>query len=225
MQIDGIIFDMDGTLNRSQKYYDAYQLTYPKVLSSLLNKSEKEVITLLTEGKRSIKHGFTKLIQHIGVDSSLFFARMAETMPIDDLIEKDDRLRSMMRDLKAVNLSLALHSNTGRSLVEGIISALGIGEGVFDVIVTSDESGLKPDPEPYLYTLSKLGLAPNRSIYVGDRVEMEIKTAKYLGMTTILLASGVIQSEEAGADQASYKIDDLYAIPEIVSNIRNNSVS
>lgn len=225
MQIDGIIFDMDGTLNRSQKYYDVYQLTYPKVLSIILNKSEKEVITLLNAGKRSIKHGFTKLIQHIGVDSSLFFARMAEAMPIDELIEKDERLRTMMRDLKGANLSLALHSNTGRSLVEGIITALGIGEGVFDVIVTSDESGLKPDPEPYLYTLSKLGLAPNRSIYVGDRVEMEIKTAKHLGMTTILLASRVITSEEAGADLASYEIDNLYAIPEMVSNIRNNSVS
>jgi len=225
MQIDGIIFDMDGTLNRSQKYYDVYQLTYPKVLSIILNKSEKEVITLLNAGKRSIKHGFTKLIQHIGVDSSLFFARMAEAMPIDELIEKDERLRTMMRDLKGANLSLALHSNTGRSLVEGIITALGIGEGVFDVIVTSDESGLKPDPEPYLYTLSKLGLAPNRSIYVGDRVEMEIKTAKHLGMTTILLASRVIPSEEAGADLASYEIDNLYAIPEMVSNIRNNSVS
>lgn len=225
MQIDGIIFDMDGTLNRSQKYYDVYQLTYPKVLSIILNKSEKEVITLLNAGKRSIKHGFTKLIQHIGVDSSLFFARMAEAMPIDELIEKDERLRTMMRDLKGANLSLALHSNTGRSLVEGIITALGIGEGVFDVIVTSDESGLKPDPEPYLYTLSKLGLAPNRSIYVGDRIEMEIKTAKHLGMTTILLASRVITSEEAGADLASYEIDNLYAIPEMVSNIRNNSVS
>lgn len=225
MQIDGIIFDMDGTLNRSQKYYDVYQLTYPKVLSIILNKSEKEVITLLNAGKRSIKHGFTKLIQHIGVDSSLFFARMAEAMPINELIEKDERLRTMMRDLKGANLSLALHSNTGRSLVEGIITALGIGEGVFDVIVTSDESGLKPDPEPYLYTLSKLGLAPNRSIYVGDRIEMEIKTAKHLGMTTILLASKVITSEEAGADLASYEIDNLYAIPEMVSNIRNNSVS
>lgn len=225
MQIDGIIFDMDGTLNRSQKYYDVYQLTYPKVLSSLLNKSEKEVMTLLNEGKRSIKHGFTKLIQHIGVDSSLFFGRMAGAMPIDELIEKDERLRTMMRDLKSANLSLALHSNTGRPLVEAIITALGIGDGVFDVIVTSDESGLKPDPEPYLYTLSKLGLAPNRSIYVGDRVEMEIKTAKHLGMTTILLASGVIQSGEEGADQASYKIDNLYSVPEIVSNIRNNSVS
>ncbi len=225
MQIDGIIFDMDGTLNRSQKYYDVYQLTYPKVLSIILNKSEKEVITLLNAGKRSIKHGFTKLIQHIGVDSSLFFARMAEAMPINELIEKDERLRTMMRDLKGANLSLALHSNTGRSLVEGIITALGIGEGVFDVIVTSDESGLKPDPEPYLYTLSKLGLAPNRSIYVGDRIEMEIKTAKHLGMTTILLASRVITSEEAGADLASYEIDNLYAIPEMVSNIRNNSVS
>lgn len=220
MRIDGIIFDMDGTLNRSQRYYDAYQLTYPKVLSGILNKSEKEVLGLLSDGKKVIKQGFTKLIQYIGVESSLFFAKMAEAMPLDELIDKDEKLQTMMNDLKSANLSLALHSNTGRSLVEGIITALGIGEGFFDVIVTSDDSGLKPDPEPYLYTLDKLGLAPNRSIYVGDRMEMEIKTAKRIGMMTILLTSGIIQSGEAGADQASYKIDNLYAIPALVSSIR-----
>ncbi|MFQ6011975.1 MAG: HAD family hydrolase [Nitrososphaerales archaeon] len=221
MRIDGIIFDMDGTLNRSQKYYDAYQVTYPRVLSVILNKSEKEVLSLLSEGKKIIRHGFTKLIQHLGVNSSLFFAKMAEAMPLNELIDRDEKLQTMMNDLKTANLSLALHSNTGRSLVKGIINALGIDEGFFDVIVTSDESGLKPDPEPYLYTLEKLRLAPNRSIYVGDRVEMEIKTAKHLGMTTILLTSGIIESKEEGQDLASYRIDNLYTIPALVSSIRD----
>lgn len=209
-RIRGIIFDLDGTLNRSKLYYEAFEDTYPKVISSLLGIDREIAAERLNQGKNEIKMGFTKLIRHIGIDSSVFFTRMAIELPVDDLIEMDQRLGQMLIEIKKMGVSLALLSNTGRALVTRTMGALGILNGIFDVIVTSDETELKPDPEPYRYTASMLGIQITECMYVGDRVEMEIRTARRLGMVTTLLGSEDMRNE------SDYLIENLFQLPPII---------
>jgi putative hydrolase of the HAD superfamily len=57
---------------------------------------------------------------------------------------------------------------------------------VFDVVVISGEVGLrKPDPEIFEFTLDKLGVPAERCVFVDDHPG-HLKTAKELGMTTVL---------------------------------------
>lgn len=207
---------MDGTLNRSQRYYDAYQEIFPSVISNLLEETLAVSNARIQEGRKAVKEGFTNLVKHMGIDIVDFFSKMAESLPFNELIEKDEKLKAMLMELKGKSLSLALLSDTGRPVVESVVRALGI-EGIFDVVVTSNEAGLKPDPLPYLSTLARLDIPPNEIIYVGDRYEMEIKVAKDLDMTTILLDPSDSQNRQP---KASYRIKSIYSIPGLITKIR-----
>lgn len=59
-------------------------------------------------------------------------------------------------------------------------------DGLFDAVVISGEVGLrKPDAEIFHLTVDKLGIAPDRAVFVDDHPG-HLKAAVELGMTTVL---------------------------------------
>jgi HAD superfamily hydrolase (TIGR01509 family) len=65
------------------------------------------------------------------------------------------------------------------------IRALGL-DRYLDVVVTSEELGIKkPHRRIFEVALSRLGAAPERTIFCGDSVSADIVPAKALGMTTV----------------------------------------
>ena len=71
---------------------------------------------------------------------------------------------------------------------------------LFDLVVESSEEGIrKPNPEIYLRTCTRLGVDPQRAIFLDD-LGINLKPAKALGMQTIKVLN------EAQA------IDDLSAL-------------
>ncbi|HCO04256.1 MAG TPA: hypothetical protein DIT48_13020 [Actinobacteria bacterium] len=64
--------------------------------------------------------------------------------------------------------------------------APSVDEGLFDTIVRSGEVGLrKPDPEIYLLTASRLGVEPERCVFVDD-IPTNVEGARAVGMTATL---------------------------------------
>ncbi len=70
------------------------------------------------------------------------------------------------------------------------LGALGARE-LFDVVVSSGEPGgparLKPDPEGYLSAASRLGVAPERCLVIGDRDDADGAAARAAGMGLCLI--------------------------------------
>jgi putative hydrolase of the HAD superfamily len=62
---------------------------------------------------------------------------------------------------------------------------MGIAKRI-DVAVFSSEVGVrKPHPEIFLRVLAALGAAPERTLFVGDRLYEDVRGAGELGMTTV----------------------------------------
>jgi putative hydrolase of the HAD superfamily len=60
---------------------------------------------------------------------------------------------------------------------------------VFHLVVDSSEEGVrKPDPEIYLLTCERLGVAPERAVFVDD-IESNVEGARAVGMTAIHFTS------------------------------------
>jgi putative hydrolase of the HAD superfamily len=67
---------------------------------------------------------------------------------------------------------------------------------LFDVIVDSSKVGLrKPDPEIYRLTCTRLGLAPERCLFIDDLL-CNVEAASALGMETILCLDPVAAADE-----------------------------
>lgn len=108
-----------------------------------------------------------------------------------------DRSKFLKHDPKLVRLFEQLVRFQHYLLVNGIqsetkksLSILGLREGIFKEIVTSEIVGVnKPDLKGFEYILSKTKLPPDSHLMIGDREYVDLVPAKKLGMRTCLVWS------------------------------------
>ena len=77
-------------------------------------------------------------------------------------------LREFLTQLQAQDIAIGLVTGATRSIVEYILSKVELAS-YFDLIVAGDDlPASKPEPEPYLAALSKLGLQPSECLAIED---------------------------------------------------------
>jgi beta-phosphoglucomutase len=75
-------------------------------------------------------------------------------------------LAPFLTQLKAQNIAIALVTGATRSEVEYVLAKIELAP-YFDLLVTGDDLGAsKPDPEPYLFALSRLNLNPQECLAI-----------------------------------------------------------
>jgi 2-haloacid dehalogenase len=86
-----------------------------------------------------------------------------------------------LRRLSAAGVRLGIVTNCSRRL-GGI--AVGRTDVPFDVVVTAEDAGCyKPDPRPYQLALDRLGVAPDRCLFVAGSAYDLFGTAR-VGLAT-----------------------------------------
>jgi HAD superfamily hydrolase (TIGR01509 family) len=73
-----------------------------------------------------------------------------------------------MRELAARGVAQACVSNSGRTIVDANIEALGIGKIIAFSLSLDDVSSGKPDPEPFREAARRLGAEPQATVAVED---------------------------------------------------------
>jgi len=98
-------------------------------------------------------------------------------------------VREALPSLKATGMILIVVSNSDGTL-RGKLEEYGLAQ-YFDRIVDSGEIGIrKPDPRIFEVALAGLGVAPERSLHVGDFYFADIVGAWRAGMHALLLDPG-----------------------------------
>jgi FMN phosphatase YigB (HAD superfamily) len=107
----------------------------------------------------------------------------------------DTRLLAFIRSLRPRYKTAVLSSAWVDARLENSAQVNG---DTFDVIVYSSEEGLlKPQPEIYLRTLQRLGVAAHEAIFVDD-MQRNVDAAKALGMHGIVFTDSVAVREQIG---------------------------
>lgn len=183
-----IIFDIDGTLYFSREYEAELGKTIVNLIGEILGISFEEAKRLLEAEKKS-SLTVSSSITRLGIDRRQFYSQLAEKIDPSKFITPEYAIAKKIRILRAKGLKVAAHTNSGTQLAKKVLNAIGLQPEDFDIVLTSDEAEPKPDPAGYVLITNKLGVAPDEAIYVGDRAIVELKTAKMLGMTTILIGN------------------------------------
>jgi len=111
-------------------------------------------------------------------------AEHAAWAPARKVASMSEALLDSLRD-RGLKTGLVSNAWDPRWLMERELASMGLLERL-DAIVFSSEVGVrKPRPEIFYRALDELGVEPERSVFVGDRLEADIKGAADLGMTTI----------------------------------------
>jgi putative hydrolase of the HAD superfamily len=102
------------------------------------------------------------------------------------------------------------------------LARMGLGARL-DVAVFSSEVGKrKPHPEIFEAALAKLGVEPERALFVGDRLYEDVRGAKELGMTTAQALWFRADDDERGVEpdfQAFTPMDVLNAVRRLTGEL------
>ncbi|PUA34087.1 MAG: hypothetical protein B9J98_01525 [Candidatus Terraquivivens tikiterensis] len=184
-----IIFDIDGTLYRSDEYEKELHRKIVELLAERLGCSSEEAKAKLRMLRREVASISWCLIK-LGINLREFYAELAKRVNPSDYITEAKEVRDLLRKLKESGFKLAAHTNSGKALALKVLGALGIEPSTFDIIVTSDEAEPKPSRDGYLKILRLARMTAGEAVYVGDRYEVDLKTAKELGIKTIMVGKG-----------------------------------
>jgi phosphoglycolate phosphatase len=186
-----IVFDLDGTLINS-----APDLCYAlnKTLSeiNIPEISLQEVMGYLGDGALElIKRGITKYSNINNFDTELLRLRFLEIYD-SCLLNKTDfypNVLQSLKDLKKMNLTLAICTNKPELLAKRIINGLN-GLSFFDIITGGDTYEYrKPDPRHLIDTILATGKKVETAIMIGDS-ENDVNCAKKANIPCIAVNFG-----------------------------------
>ena len=126
-----------------------------------------------------------------------------------------DGVRACLRALRAEGRRLGIVCDIGLTPSSTLIDLLDRWQllDLFDAWTFSDEVGFyKPDPRIFEVALDALGVAPERSAHVGDRVRTDVQGARNMGMVPVRYA-GVYDDPDQVAGDAGIVITHLSELP------------
>lgn len=199
MKMKAVLFDLGGTLITASPI--------PEVMKEILkiNGVERSLEEIEQARKAAEKHIDTEnlpilgdkfwiqsnkqVLKQLGIrgDASFLAEKMTKLWWQYADVELYPDAEETLKTLKQHRLKMGLITNGLESDVREILPKIGL-TGFFDVETTSDKVGkMKPNKEIFLYALEKLGIPPNKALFVGDMIEHDYKGAKESGLKALLI--------------------------------------
>lgn len=210
-----VVFDFDGTLNTSRRYYDRFDEAALEVLAERFGCSVAEAGRKLKEVRRKTL-SITRAVQSMGLDSDGFYREVMGRMDMSRLLTEDKRLKVLILTLRSMGFKVAILTNSSRSLLKKALDALQCPVECFDAIVTSSEVEPKPSLQPFRYTAELLDCRYEEVLYVGDRVLNELKPAKQIGMKTVLIGGG---GDSIGEKWIDWRLKTVHHLPKLIRSL------
>ena len=121
----------------------------------------------------------------------------------------------LLEALRADGRKVGLVTSKKRFTVDLAFETLPLAH-LFDVVVASDDTAVhKPDPEPILHALERLGGTPADAAYVGD-APMDVESARAAGVHAVAVTwGGLFPAHEtlaARPDAVAHTPEDLLAL-------------
>ena len=211
VKLRAVVFDLDGTFYRSDKYILHVRRCMDEVLAEFLGVGVEEAHRRLEEAKATLMT-ISASVEYLGMDRRIFYKRLAERVHPRLYIPRRPELREMLGELRSMRLRIGVHTNSGRPLAEKVLDALGLTINDFDACITSDDAEPKPSPQGYMRFLEIFDVDACEVVYVGDRWKVEVEPAKKLGMKTILVSPKLVGEPDV-------HVRDVMEVPKAVRSL------
>ena len=208
--VDAVIFDLDGTLTDTEKYY---QQAWPEALAHFGYEVTPERVLEF----RSLGRPFAplKFKEWFGEDFDYDKVRDYRRGLIRNLIEKHGiplkkGAVEILKWLISNNITTAIATANEYARTQRYLDRIGIGD-LFSKIICADmvKQG-KPAPDIYIHACSELGLLPERAFAVEDSPN-GVKSAFDAGCKVVMVPD-LSEPDEEVSKMLYARVDDLYEI-------------
>ena len=185
-EIKAVIFDVDGTLTDTEKYYFE---AWPKALEHFGYKAEPETVLRM----RSLGRPFAveRFKEWFGEDFDYFTVREYRRVLVQKLVEEHGiplkpGVHEILMWLKEQGIVTAIATANDRERTAGYLKKIGL-EGCFDKVFCADMVQFgKPAPDIYAYACKGLSLDPSLCMAVEDSPN-GVKSAYAAGCKVVMV--------------------------------------
>jgi pyrophosphatase PpaX len=190
MRFPVVLFDLDGTVIDSGG-----------IILASMRHAAREVLGVEVPDEQLMAAvggpGLEAQMQALSPDRAdeLVTVYRAHNEPLHDELICCAGMDEVLVQLKDEGRRLGIVTAKRRQTVELAFARIPI-EHLFSTVVGGDETKKhKPDPEPLLLALERLGAAPDDAVYVGD-APFDVKAAKAAGLYSVGVSWGGIHGRE-----------------------------
>jgi len=186
-----VLFDLDGTLIDSG----------PIILASMQHAVSTVLGREIASDELGLSIGGQGIVaQMTAIDAentdALLEAYKVHNDDLHDTLEAFDELLALLPRLRAEGRKLGLvTAKRHRTVGLAFDRFPALANGLDVVVAHEDTERHKPDPDPVLFALEKLGGSPEEAVYVGDS-PFDIGAAKAAGVFSIAVGWGGIHPDE-----------------------------
>lgn len=208
--IRAVIFDMDGTLIDTEKYY---RIFWPKALAEFgYHMTDEQALSM-----RSLGRPFApaRLRQWFGEELDYDAVRQRRKDMMEECLDREGIRRKpgaleLVQRLKADGITTAVATATDPERTAKYLRLTGL-EGYFDRLISATQvKEGKPSPDIYLYACEQLGIKPEECLAVEDSPN-GVLSAYRAGCKVVMVP------DQTEADEETKKY--LYAVAENLDEV------
>ena len=205
--IEGVLFDLDGTLADSA----------PDLYAALLEQCVEEGVATPTYAsvREVVSRGSRAILQCAFVDRdeaaigelvprylSIYQAMLArQTAPFDGV-------EPLLLQLESEAMVWGIVTNKPAFLANELVSRLGWADRLGAMVAGDTLAVKKPDPAPVLLACECAGISPDRAVFVGDDLR-DVKAGSAAGLYTVAVSWGYLD----GGDPRQWGADAVVDSP------------
>ncbi|MCD4748367.1 MAG: HAD family hydrolase [Thermoanaerobaculales bacterium] len=190
MPIDAVLFDMDGTLVRSEYDWPAIRAELGVEGASLI-----DALNALPEPQRSAAWARLNEIEREATEAATLVAGTVEILEL----------------LRRSGVKTALVTNNSDRNTAAILERFNLQ---FDQVLTRDSGLYKPSGAPFTEAMVRLGVDPSRVLAVGDS-KYDLRAARESGCGLVAVVNGGYERHRMSADLAFADLFGLLQFLEI----------
>lgn len=213
--IKALLFDFDGTLLNTN---DLIIHTFMHVLNEQFPGQYTPEDCMQFIGP-SLTETFEKIAPD-KVDEMIVKYRKWNHEHHDELVKEYDGVIPALEALRKQNIRLAIVSTKQTDTIKRGLDVMKASH-LFEVIVSiNDVKNVKPDPEPILLALKKLGVKKDEVIMIGDNYH-DILAAKNAGVKSAGVAWAIKGEEYLKSFEPDYMLKEMSDLIQIVKELND----
>lgn len=219
MKFKAIIFDMDGVLVDTERYYlqrredffGSHQISIAHLQpSDFIGGNMKDIWPRILGTDFDVAEA-----QKLQMEYEIY--KNANPMPYAELLFPD--VRALLDDLRIAGLKIALASSSSMTDINLMLDTHDLRD-YFDVILSgNDFKESKPNPEIYLSAMRQLQVEPSESLVIEDS-EKGIQAGKSAGATVWAIKDNRFGMNQQAADEFA---DSLTQVKKMLTKARENA--